>query len=685
MYTNDITFNNTSTQKLTTAAKVAIPFNYPIANAAMVVIDGQKYPLVFEKDIGTITKLYSVIAPFNPGRTIGTISEIDDVMIPFKISKWVAKNPFGTIFRMRITKTDGSEVLLSVGGKLENTTSNTNLMSFDIESPVVEGFKLKQVLTIYRDLDHVEFKLALNWHDRADPSYLKQIAKIRLESNDEFVVHFKDQMQLPNIQYHAPIDTWVMEVVPSQVDLRDGNGFDLRGYILAMPENFISFQDLDAEGDIAARVENLQAVRSGRANLGRVGEVTGLFNNLNYENNWFNRHLPELNINPPNIPYPLFLEPGVFGVRCVGSAKMPGQTGAQQDFGSDKGFQATVFHNADYLTWMKAGQTDRLRVFNIHEPNGSKVIRENHPGWKTWNMETFDITSTDTLGKAKVERPVGTGWLGYDNQHRSMNNITTYYALTGDEITLDTLINAIEADIAQSPYGQEDREVGRMFNCWARLLRVLPPAYAARLKNHITAKIGQLAAEWRGRFPEVQGDLNRTVRVNKVILDPRSGVINPSNGRVEPSWIAYQHAQMCQGIYTLSLEMNDSRLTPMLKDMLKTFLWHGCFKQGDLWYTGMFIRYRTGLGSGIMPNWNQACPEEGLPLNQESYRLNNWEISVDIESSQGWWNWVGPAVAIAKNLLDDQPSKDRANEILTTVYPNGLRSIESAEWYPVSI
>jgi hypothetical protein len=671
-----ISIRNTSTMQLKTVARVALPQNIVLPAYPCIKVNNINLPLIPEKHVGTMTTIYSIPGVFPPS-AVPTKHDIiqgteQDHAGTFTFSPWTLKDPLATLFRIKIV-TANNQVLdvTPINGKLNITSGNTKVLNFDIESPVIQGFKAKQILSAFSDLDHVQFKLALNWHDRYNPSYNTIVNKIIIESNDEFVIHHASQMGLPAPTYLAPIDTWQLTIVNTSTNFRDGQGFELRGYILLRPEQLQTSEEPD-------RNNNLLAVKSGLSQYGSVGEVEAVYTALNQTNNWFNKHLPNQSavgtitpINPNQ-----FYTASVFSQRQIGMSKTPGQTGAQEDFGADKGFLATVAHDPAFITIMKGVQSDRLRLFNIHEPNGSTVTKQNHPGRTTWNMETFDVTSQDTLGKTKnISRGEGTGWMGYDNQHRSQNNLLTYYALTGDELTLDTLENCLEADIAQAPYVQADREVGRMFNCWAKMLKVMPSSSTSKLIPHISAKITHFLSKWRGRFVTDPTKL----KVNQVILDNRSAIVNPATGKTEPCWIPYQTAQAIQGIYSLSLEMNDPQLQTMLQDLSRTYLWYGVFKENNQWYPCLFLRYRTGLPSGQMIDHNQACPEEGVPLPPESYSLQSWEVGVNPTS--WWWDWVSPAIAIAKRVLTDQPSINRAQEILDFAYPNGLSSSATAEWF----
>jgi hypothetical protein len=679
-----ISFSNTSNSKLRTVAKVAIPTTLSLPKYPFVSTKDALLPLVFEKRVGDITNIYTARGGFNPGITLGEIVEGPEDLYDkdFKFTDWVLADVMGNLLRVVITLNNGESITLPFS-KIESVVSTAHVQTFQVETPVVNGWRAIQYLRVLNGCDHIEFMLGLNWHDRSEPNYATTIASVRLECKSEFVIHFHDQMQLPKINYQPMVDLWYMDVVPNGAFLRDGQGFELRGYVLTMPENFINS---DTDGVITERVENIAAIKTGKLATGGLGEVNGVYTDLNHGHNWFNRHLPAPTFKEDPLKYPLFSESGIFGARRIGSVKNPGQTGGQEDFGADKGFEATVFHNAEWIQYMKGGQADRLRFFNIHEPDGSKVTKENHPLRKTWNMETFPPLSQDLLGKNPATYNDGNGWKGYDNQHRSQNNLLTYYALTGDELTLDTLINAVEQDFAQARnLSLADREVGRMFNCWAKMLRVLPEAYANKLKDHCNVKVTEFLSDWRGRFPEIQQDPNRTVRVLQVIIDPRSGVVNPATNKIEPTWIPYQTAQLCQGLYSLSLELNDNRILPVLKDLLKTFLLHGCFNQDNTWYVVIFARYLTGLESGRMINPLQFASDEGIPLQPSEYHVGNWQIQVDQQYNHGWWDWAAPCVAISKLILDEETLKQRATEILQWAYPQGVRTIQSASWFATPV
>ena len=102
-----------------------------------------------------------------------------------------------------------------------------------------------------------------------------------------------------------------------------------------------------------------------------------------------------------------------------------------------------------------------------------------------------------------------------------------------------------------------------------------------------------------------------------------------------------------------------------------------------MWYPVMFERYRTGLPSGQNVNNNQMCPEEGMPLPSESFNTESWEVKIDPVYNQGWWDWVCPAVQIAREFVPQDALIQKSTEILEYAYPNGLQTIQSACWFPL--
>jgi hypothetical protein len=674
----------TNSSKINSVVKIAIPQTLSLPLNPVLETPLGDLPMSFLKRIGNITDIWTALGKFTPGRFECRIKEGSAAQHnaeQFVASPWVAKNPGGSILRAFVTLEDDTVIPLYVGGDFKLITGNRHIQTFDIESPVVQGWCLKQILSIYSNLDHVEFKLALNWHDRSNPSYNVNIKEIRLECNDEFVIYHQGQLGIPRPTYNPLIDTWSCVITSGIQQILDGAGIEVRGFILALPEDFISFDSDNV--DTEARVENLNAIRFGPSNAGGIGGVYAIHSNLNYNSNWFNSNLPNSRIEDAILNPKLAYQPSIFSARTIGMAKTPYQSGAQNDFGADKGYEATVLLDPIWMSYAIGGLVDRLRPYNIHEPNGGRVTKELHPTRVTWNLVTLDSQSKDFLGKTKwAPRGLGTGWVGYDNQHRSQNLNITYYALTGDELELDTLSNALEADLQQAVnQSLADREIGRTFNCWAKMLRILPASDRNRLLPHVETKINELLSFWRGRLlsgPE------KTVKCSQIIKDPR-GIINPTNGKQEVCWLPYQHAQMIQGVYSMikALQLfgrNNLSLESLLKDLCITLVDNGFANHGSEWYPILFLRYRTGLESGVMVDKNSPAPEEGIPLPPETFTSPNWQAVVNTDN-QGWWDWVSPALSIAKTLPIGSDRVAKIDTLLSYAYPNVVTDIHTLEWF----
>jgi hypothetical protein len=687
---------NTSTLPLTHIVKIALPkgeFTGTVKYPVLEIDPSQITPMYLESGnlTGGVTDIFNarVTLPGN-SRVSANVKESNGDLHKagsFTLSPWAALNPAGNCIRAIVELSDGSTRTLWFGNNVNHTGATNNTQSFEIFSHVVDGWLMKQYITAFSDLDHLEFALSLNWHDQSNPGYAVTVRKITLECNSEFRVYYQNAMGLAPTRYSAPIDTWSLDIVPSSTQFRDGQGFEIRGVVFMNPENMISSQTY-ANKEISRRLSNLNAIKSATLDSG-IGLIYGVCADSQLSDTWFNK-LPKLAEfrQSPKVDFTYsnpFASPSLFGERRIGMTKTPRQSGAQEDFGADKGFGATVFGNPLWIPMAIGGMTMGMRWHNVHRPDGSKVTKGTNPGRITWNLETFDPLSTDFLGKSKwAPRPAGTGFESWDNQHRSMNLETSYLALTGDPLTAEQFRTVMEADMQQAKnLDLSDREVGRTFQTWARMLRLLggSPNYS-RFREFIEVKLQEFFQFWRGRL--LNGSTDK-VKCSQIIIDPRSGIVNPITGRLEPSWICYQHAQMISGLYYLYTVLGGVQLLNTIKDLCETFVKYGVVKQNSVWYPIIFSRYITGLESGAPPG-AIATAQEGDPIQLDGTANTQWQITLDPGNS-GWWDWVSPALVIARQLLGtEKPDiKNRVDEILQQKYPTGYPSIQASEWFPISV
>ena len=182
-----VNLHNSSNQTLYTVARVAYPLTYEMPlNPGLQLPDGTRLPLIKEKTIGTISNIYTVRCNLNPGDTQAeTVGSVEGAETNFTLSNWVTKHLVGSVPRIYVTLADGRELLLWGDYDRKHIRATPHIQTIEFDSFVLEGFKMKLFMTAFTEMDHIEFKIGVNWHDRFDPSYGKQITRIRLECSDE--------------------------------------------------------------------------------------------------------------------------------------------------------------------------------------------------------------------------------------------------------------------------------------------------------------------------------------------------------------------------------------------------------------------------------------------------------------------------------------------------------------------
>lgn len=372
--------------------------------------------------------------------------------------------------------------------------------------------------------------------------------------------------------------------------------------------------------------------------------------------------VPERN-SAPFMPYS-YRTGDIFSDRQVGLTNNPGQTGGQEDFGSEKGSPALSLKLPQWISYMRQNLVDIFRYHHYFENDGTPLLFISHPNWRTWNGETHDAATGDTIGKTKwAPRPAGTGWRSFDNEHRSQNNIISFYALTGDYMVRDEFMHILSVDMAQHKNRPgAERAVGRLMLAWSKLAKVMPTAYAEMFKGLCEEKYKSVINQWPSR--NFKNDPTRTVRVSQIILDPRSEIFDPVTNQLTQSWIPYQTAMMALGAFSYYKINPSPELESFLQDVCRTVVMHGCFKQDSVWNCLTFCRYLTGA-------------DEGKPMPDTSYVVGSKEININ----NSFWSWMAPAFVVAKHVFPNTSEVwQRADEILTYLYGNGYYSWLDSEW-----
>ncbi len=701
---------NTSTKAQISWADIVIP--YSVAKDLPAICkykgsDNSERIAIKGRSMGDETTLFHVRGGWMPGSTEGSIepyepdASFDSVYKEFKMSDWVGQDPLRLI-PQPILMIAGEEHKPGISGNSTLISINNALAVFYVRFESVLGYNTECFIKVYSHQDSVEFSWNCYYSNPNSPTYeAPRLTELRVSSRSPFVIHWAKEKNITaptdpdtdfysyvrigmngtQIGYIPQFDTWEYTLLRNQ-DFREGQGCEITGYILALPS---SFMDAIAHNPLDQfRVEYLEGVKLGDLKFGGVGEVRGVAKDMNPNGEWsvFGR-TPENIQKPYTYPNPFYTN-GMFGMRRIGMAAGPGQTGGQEDFGSEKGSAAVTLGEPQWITYYRAVLTDMYRYFHIDDLGGDMVRAINHPRWTTWNMETHDQTTGDTLGKTKYAiRPNGNGWRGYDNEHRSQNGILAWFALTGDYMIEKMIHRCIENEAAQvKNRAGAEREVGRLLITYTKMYKLVDGYYKSIILSAMNQKLNTVKTQWRGRF--FQNDPSKTVRVLQVIKDLRSNVYD-ANGNLDFAWIPYQTALMIVGMYAAAktlkryrTEAEAQEILDICKQLCYTLVNHGIFKDPNAdWKILTFCAYRTAtpqISGWIQPN--QPAPEEGLPITEAEY-MDPRRVTY----GNSFIDWTGPAIAIARHICDDQPTIDRANDFINYFYPNGLQNWDAAEWW----
>lgn len=163
--------------------------------------------------------------------------------------------------------------------------------------------------------------------------------------------------------------------------------------------------------------------------------------------------------------------------RPLANAGSTGSTGSQPPFGATKyppdamALYDVIWSADDYI----------LRGLHNRETNGTRVLHSSHPQWETYNGVT-ERNSVDRLGKVK-DRPWGWSSVAgrdahVDDQHRGDAFLLAAYAMTGDPMLRECMLDMLEVDTARAKRKRNSldapRASGRLWQSWAKMVPLLP-------------------------------------------------------------------------------------------------------------------------------------------------------------------------------------------------------------------
>lgn len=511
----------------------------------------------------------------------------------------------------------------------------------------------------------VPYRGKIVWSDRTDPNPSKLFNFLAIKSGEAFAFDFSRRHGMPE---RLQIDGKYLQVLNSEpIAFNDGAGLPLSGSILCFRQTAPALGEVDPEEE-QRELGNLRAALGGPV-LGVCDGWDGVF--------LANENTPRFSQNyqsEARTSYTAWQQrqqdrAGWFAPRELVSAPDPGRTGDQDDFGATKGTYAVSELDPRHLYRMLyAVQSDLFRGFNhyeIGEDGKAHPLRiEDHPQWVTWSGGTHynENVSPDRLGKNSSPVPVGTGWLGYDDQHRSQNNLAAYIALSDDPFAEDQVLFHAITDraayrVRYPNYGEgAARAQGRTNGTLAALISAVGRETASQLRLSMDARMQ----------PINSNELLNVAGPMKVLAYGQPDNRKPIflNG-VRQRWASlWEHGLAIVGLYGAWKLNRDANTHATLVKVAEFMAAFGMFEHNGSWWTVGDIAYYDG-----------AAPETfGDPESAEFTAEQN---------TGGVLSWTHAGIIVAREVLGGgHPLRAKLDRYIqaTTGYAEAT-SLRQGEWW----
>lgn len=496
------------------------------------------------------------------------------------------------------------------------------------------------------------------WSDRNDSNYNRTFQNFAIRSGEMFLLDFAKR--------HGAIapgrdaqGRWVSILNNVDLSLQDGAGLPISGVMLS----FIS----NTEADPALKSDDVKYINMLAA--AKEGPIVAVSHD--WDGEWCaNKNIPRFGPgykSTKDLEWEEFVQAqdtfaGWFAPRPVGIGLTPGQTGDQEDFGACKGTYAVTEHDPKHIRVMQYSVYSELfRGINLFEQDATPLSTNDHPGWVTWSGVThYSIgVSPDRLGKAPLMPPPGTRWLGYDDQHRSQNNLAAYASLSDDPLADSQIAHQYTVDSASyrvrfPAYGQgAARAQGRVAAAWANFMTVTSPAEQEKWGNLLRAKMSVVHD-----LPplNVSGPMKVLAWGNP---DPRKPIYQ--NGQLAPWASMWEHGLAAVGIYCANKAMPTHMNTAIvLRRVCSTLAEFAFFEHNGQWYTVDDILYSNG-----------EAPPGGLTVGSQELTYNLGVVGVA--------NWTLAGLLVAREVLGSTGKLDAYINAMTGGVDATSR--RTAEWW----
>jgi hypothetical protein len=633
--------------------------------------EGFQFRAVRSGKRGSNTEIFRIFANIDGNEKLkGTLipQSHKDADISFKYHKWVAD--------------DFRALLPNIGvvddGQISNSvtwTSNLDIQELTLveKTNVHHRWFLRVampstglVFEWWADINHddpvIQFWGKVIWSDREDPRESKKFKHLLLRSGEFVSLDFRKNLGSSNPQ---KIDGKWQVLLGSDIEMRDGGGIPLVGSMLAFvgPGGIPVDPEIDDKKDF----ESLLAALGGPVN-GVCHEWDGQW----LANKWIPRRsdVAQMHLDAKNelarFQSKMQQTEGWGALTMVGIQNNPGTTGDQEDFGATKGIYAVSTRDPRHIQlYQQSIYNDLYRGFMHYEVIDGKTVPldiERHPNWITWSGRTHWHTgvSPDRLGKTE-SNPFGDEWKGYDDQHRSQNNLAAYIQLSDDPLAMDIINHITTTDMAsyrvrfRSPGAA--RAQGRMAGCLANFLTLVDDG---KVKNDIIKHLNL-------KFEVIEGlDTYNFPGAVKVIgyngPDGRKPIFD-ANGDLLPTWSVWEHGLALVGLYNAHKANPTALSEEVLTTLFGTIVDQGCFEADDGWWLVSDQWYRNG---------------EPIPggLHKDNTFLDYGRGGVN--------GWTKAAIMGAAEFLPAGPLKDKA--IACSIYFSNGQDPDNAwedEWWCV--
>lgn len=574
----------------------------------------------------------------------------------FGFHPWVADDIAALLPEIRVLRS-GVEYLANIDGMPTLVEQSDAHMRWTLKLRAPNGIVVEWWADLLAYDPVVKCWGKIVWSDRADTNYNTVIDAISFTSREMFLLDF-GRRHGASVPVATQDGKWAFLLSGSPITLQDGTGLPLSGVMLAYPQgNSATLPDADltttfgnlmaaAEGPIVGVAMCWDGYWGANKNVPRFGA-----NYISQRDAEWNRFVQDQG-NPAGL--------GWFTPRPLALGPTPWQTGDQEDFGATKGTYAVTEHDPRFIRVMQYSVYSELfRGINLYETDGTPLLAARHPNWTTWNGVTHFSpgVSPDRLGKSTTS-PAGSGWVGYDDEHRSQNNLAAYALLTDDPLAQNQIRAQYELDAASyrsryPNYGQgAARAQGRLAGAFAQLMGVTSGAEYEAWSKLLMARMKQSAAV---------GSMQNGPMFALAVGAPDARKQIYRNGQLAP-WVSmWEHGLAAVGMYCAYKMLPMHAETDLvLRRVCHTLLTFGCFNRDNQWYTVDDILWSDG-----------AAPPNGM-------RLDLREMTGTLGAG-GTGTWTFAGILVARELLGCDPDIDEYVEVIARNAEATDR--RTAEWW----